>query len=74
MYDNEDVSGEPTLDDLLVEPIIRLVMARDHVHADEIRTMADVAKSRGNQSTRWSSGKDESGIVQDHANHGRGRQ
>lgn len=44
MYDSRDASGEPTLDDLLAEPVVRLMMARDHVNAEQIRGIVDSAR------------------------------
>lgn len=57
MYDSESVAGEPTLDDLLLEPIVGLMMRRDNVHAEEIRTIAEHAISRRSQATCSSSDK-----------------
>ena len=35
-----DLSGEPSLDDVLREPAIRLLMARDGVSRNDIETLA----------------------------------
>ena len=35
-----DLSGEPSLDDVLREPVIKLLMARDGVSRDDIETLA----------------------------------
>ena len=35
-----DLSGEPSLDDVLREPVIRLLMARDGVSRNDIETLA----------------------------------
>jgi hypothetical protein len=40
--------AEPTLDELLEEPIIRLVMAADGVSADDLRDLVDAIKLRVN--------------------------
>lgn len=37
---------EPTLDELLEEPIVRLVMARDGVNADDVRLVMERARYR----------------------------
>ena len=48
---------EATLDELLAEPITRLVMQRDGISEDEIRRlMADVARSRREAEGRRLSG------------------
>jgi hypothetical protein len=44
-----DTVTEPTLQELLDEPIIRLVMTADHVRADELRQLFDDLKPR----IRW---------------------
>lgn len=38
---------DPTIDELLSEPIIRKLMARDGVRAEEIRSLLDEARGRG---------------------------
>lgn len=38
--------GEPSLEDLLAEPIIRLLMRRDRVSPDEIRRLLGGRKRR----------------------------
>jgi hypothetical protein len=40
-----DLSGEPSLDDVLREPVIKLLMARDGISRDDIETLA-VARRR----------------------------
>jgi hypothetical protein len=34
-------SGEPSLDDLFAEPIVKMVMERDHVSAHDMRQQLD---------------------------------
>jgi len=41
-----DTVTEPTLQELLDEPIVRLVMAADHVRPDELRHLIDDLKPR----------------------------
>lgn len=40
---------EQTLDELLDEPMIRLLMARDHVHPQEVRRLFELARDRAIQ-------------------------
>lgn len=40
-YTDPDLLGEPTLEELLAEPIIQLFMKRDGVHEDEMRGQID---------------------------------
>jgi len=40
---------EPPLDDLFVDPIIRLVMARDHLQVDKLRAQLETVRRRVNE-------------------------
>ncbi len=43
---------DPTIDELLGEPIIRTLMARDGVRAEEIRVLMDRAQARAETTSR----------------------
>jgi hypothetical protein len=43
---------EPTLDELLVEPAVRLLMARDRVDEAEFRRLAASTRERGEKHRR----------------------
>ena len=44
---------EPTLDELLNEPMIRDVMAADHYSADDVRLLLWEASARSNTGDYW---------------------
>jgi hypothetical protein len=48
---------EPTLDALLAEPIVRLVMARDRVAEDHIRQLADAVLRQSRSLREWQHGR-----------------
>jgi len=41
IYPDTDLLGEPTLDEILAEPIIRLIMSRDGVNENDMRGAID---------------------------------
>jgi hypothetical protein len=45
--------AEPTLDELLSEPMIRKVMAADRYSADDIRLLLSEASARANAGDYW---------------------
>lgn len=44
-YPDTDLTGEPTLDEILSEPIIRLIMSRDGVAEHDMRNTIERIKS-----------------------------
>lgn len=44
-YTDIDIVGEPTLDELLAEPIVRLIMSRDGVEERHMRSEIERVRS-----------------------------
>jgi hypothetical protein len=45
IHPDTDLLGEPTLDEMLAEPIIRLIMQRDGVNEHDMRSEIDRAQA-----------------------------
>ena len=45
-FAGSDLSGEPELEDMLVDPVVLSLMLRDRIHADEIARLMRHQKKR----------------------------
>lgn len=44
---NRDFSWEPTLDEVLNDPIVKKMMARDHIRSGQMKVMVERYRERG---------------------------